>query len=82
MTRVRVQDLRVARLCMPGARLWFRRQGFNWQDFLDNGIEADKLLATGATGATGETLAEPVIAIAKARERCDRCEMDQAQDGR
>jgi len=69
MTRVRVQDLRVARLCMPGARLWFRRQGFNWQDFLDNGIEADKLLATG------EALAEPVIAIAKARAK-------QAQDGR
>ena len=69
MTRVLVQDLRVARLCMTGARLWFRRQGFNWQDFLDNGIEADKLLATG------EALAEPVIAIAKARAK-------QAQDGR
>ena len=69
MTRVRVQDLRVARLCMTGARLWFRRQGFDWQDFLDNGIEADKLLAAG------EALAEPVIAIAKARAR-------QAQDGR
>jgi len=69
MTRVRVQDLRVARLCMTGARLWFRRQGFNWQDFLDNGIEADKLLAAG------EALAEPVIAIAKARAK-------QAQDGR
>ena len=70
MTRVLVQDLRVARLCMPGARLWFRRQSFNWQDFLDNGIEANMLLA-----AAGEALAEPVIAIAKARAK-------QAQDGR
>ncbi len=34
-------------LCAPGTRDWFKRHGFNWSDFLENGIDAEKLLATG-----------------------------------
>ena len=66
--RVILQDLRTARYCLAGARPWFRRHGFNWQAFLDNGIEAERLMAAD------ETLARPVIRAAEAREACEASE--------
>jgi hypothetical protein len=62
LTRVTVQDIRAARYCLPGVRPWFRRHGLDWQAFLDTGIPAETLRATG------DALVEPVIAEAKARE--------------
>lgn len=49
MTEVRVtmRDVRACRLCRRGTREFFLRHGFDWQDFLDNGIEASRLEATG-----------------------------------
>lgn len=47
---------------VPGVRPWFRRHGLNWQAFLDAGLPAETLRATG------DALVEPVIAEAKARE--------------
>jgi len=44
---VRLSHVRKARLCNRGAREWFARKGWNWQEFLDNGIDADLLIATG-----------------------------------
>lgn len=61
--RVTIEDLRAARYCLAGARPWFRRHGFDWQAFLDHGIEADQLQATG------DALVEPVIAAAGMREK-------------
>ena len=61
-TRVTIQDIRAARYCLPGVRPWFRRHGLDWQAFLDDGIPAETLRATG------DALVEPVIAQAKARE--------------
>lgn len=58
---VRIEDLRAARLCFQGARPWFARHGFDWQDFLAEGISSDRL------AATGDALALRVIS--KARER-------------
>jgi len=43
---VRINHVRKARLCNRGAREWFARQGWNWQEFLDHGIDADLLIAT------------------------------------
>ena len=43
---VRIEHVRKARLCNRGARKWFARQGWNWQEFLDNGIDAELLIAT------------------------------------
>lgn len=63
--RVTIQDLRAARYCLAGVRPWFRRHGLDWQDFLDRGIEADVLRATG------DALVEPVITQAEARESRD-----------
>ncbi len=72
MTRVTIQDLRAARYCLAGVRPWFRRHGLEWQAFLDSGIEADTLRATG------DALVEPVIRQAEARETAAQ----EAEDGR
>ena len=65
-TRVTIQDIRAARYCLPGVRPWFRRHGLDWQAFLNVGISAETLLATG------DALVEPVIRMAE--ERANRLE--------
>lgn len=44
---VRCDDLIRAGYCARGQRSWFREQGFDFRDFLDNGIAAATLVATG-----------------------------------
>ena len=61
LTRVTIQDIRAARYCLPGVRPWFRRHGLDWQAFLDAGILAETLRATG------DALVEPVIRMAEER---------------
>jgi hypothetical protein len=72
VTRVTIQDLRAARYCLAGVRPWFRRHGLDWQAFLDGGVKADALRATG------DALVEPVILQAELREVAAR----EAGDGR
>lgn len=75
MTRVIIKDLRTARYCLAGARPWFRRHGFAWQEFLTHGIEAERLRAAD------EALAGPVIRAAEAREACkDRAAREACKD--
>lgn len=62
MTRVTIQDVRAARYCLAGVRPWFVRHGLSWQAFLDAGIDAEQLRATG------DALVDPVINAAIARE--------------
>ena len=59
---VTIQDLRAARYCLAGVRPWFQRHGLNWQDFLNHGIDAERLRATG------DALVEPVIQVAVTRQ--------------
>jgi hypothetical protein len=59
--RVILKDLRAARYCLAGVRPWFQRHGFDWQDFLDHGIEASRL------HTTGDALIAPVIREAETR---------------
>lgn len=73
MTRVTIQDLRAARYCLAGVRPWFRRHELDWQAFLESGIEADTLRATG------DALVYPVIRQAELREAVSNAE---AGDGR
>lgn len=35
------------RLCVPGARIWFKEHDLDFRDFLRNGIDEEILLATG-----------------------------------
>lgn len=74
-----IQDLRAARYCLAGVRPWFRRHGFDWQNFLTHGIGVEQLRATG------DALVDPVIAIAQLRtaaEAAHRQSRSEARDGR
>jgi hypothetical protein len=47
---VKIADIRVAlngQCCTRGIRAWFKLHGFNYGHFLDNGIPASQLEATG-----------------------------------
>ena len=61
-TIVTTQDLRAAKICVGGARPWFRRHGLDWQAFVANGVPAERL------EATGDALALRVVAEARKRE--------------
>ncbi len=63
---VTAADLRTARYCFAGVRPWFLRHGFDWQAFIEQGISADTLRATG------DALIEPVIRAAELREAQER----------
>ena len=44
---VTMADVRSISYCSRGTRQWFQSKGLDWSDFLENGIEADKLIQTG-----------------------------------
>lgn len=45
--RVLLRDLRSERMCSRGARVFASRHGIDWNDFIQNGIDADVLTASG-----------------------------------
>lgn len=44
---IRMEHVRAANLCSRGARHWFVQRGWDWNDFLKNGIDEETLTATG-----------------------------------
>lgn len=46
MARVQLADFRGTGYCPSGIRDWFKAQGFDYRDFVLNGIEAQRLLDT------------------------------------
>lgn len=54
-------DMRSLGYCNRGARSWFVRHKLDWADFINQGIEAEQLLATG------DAMAEAVVAVAQSR---------------
>lgn len=62
MTTVEMKHIRQARYCAKGARTFFEKHGFDWNDFLKNGIEETKLLATG------DAMALKVVEVANERK--------------
>ena len=46
MPRVQLADFRGTGYCPGGIRDWFKAHGFDYRDFVLNGIEAQKLLDT------------------------------------
>lgn len=44
---VTIRHLRAARLCAAGAREWFPRHGLSWDQFVNPGVPASALEATG-----------------------------------
>lgn len=54
-------DMRSLGYCNRGAREWFARHQLDWSQFIDQGLPAPLLLATG------DSMAEEVVAAASAR---------------
>jgi hypothetical protein len=54
-------DMRSLGYCNRGAREWFARQGLDWSCFIDEGLPAEVLLATG------ESMARDVVKVAYRR---------------
>lgn len=46
MTIITIKDVAAAGYCGLGARRWFESYGFDFRDFIQNGIAEDKFLAT------------------------------------
>lgn len=61
--KVRMHHIREARMCSRGARAFFIRHGLDWNLFLSEGIEAEKLVATG------DAMAIQVVEVARGRKQ-------------
>ncbi len=61
--RITIKDVRGAGYCASGARRWFEGYGFDFREFLANGIDEKTFLATD------DALAQRVVAVK--RERTD-----------
>lgn len=60
--KVRMEDVRAAKMCSSGARAFFQRHGLDWQEFLRDGIEAEILVKTG------DAMALQVVEVARGRK--------------
>jgi hypothetical protein len=56
---VHMRHVRAAKLCARGSRAWVAHNGFDWNEFLTNGLPASALLATG----------DPIVARAVAEAK-------------
>lgn len=45
--KITIHDFLASGYCVKGQRRWFAAQGFDFRDFVKNGIDAEKLEATG-----------------------------------
>lgn len=59
---VTMRDIRAAKMCSRGTRAFFERHGLDFNDFLTNGIPAEKL------EATGDAMAVRVCEVARGRQ--------------
>lgn len=64
-------DMRALGYCNRGARSWFARHQLDWADFINKGIDAEQLLATG------DAMAEAVVAVAQNRVSDDSTNGDE-----
>ena len=60
---VTMKHIRQSAMCSRGTRDFFLRHGFDWSDFLENGIPAEKL------AATGDAMALQVVEVAHGRRK-------------
>lgn len=56
---VTMRHIRKAKMCSRGTRVFFQRHGLDYTDFLRNGIDAEKL------AATGDAMALKVVEVAR-----------------
>lgn len=58
---ITMSDVRAAQMCSRGAREFLQAHGVCWREFLEHGVSADFLLATG------DTMARQVVEVARGR---------------
>lgn len=63
MSKITVNDVRMAGHCATGIRDWFVERGLDFRDFTKNGIDEDVFLATQDANALR------VVELKRARER-------------
>lgn len=61
--RITINDIRGLGNCVRGTKNWFEGQGFDFADFLANGIDEKRFLATG------DAQAQMVVDMKRERER-------------
>lgn len=59
---VTVQHLRASKLCMRGARAWFRARGLDWAAFVRDGMPVDQV------ARIDDAFAQRVLALAQRQE--------------
>ena len=59
---ITMRDIRRAKMCSIGARAFFIRHGLDWSAFLKQGIDSDKVLATG------DAMAIRVVEVASGKQ--------------
>lgn len=57
--RITMNDVRKAGHCALGTKTWFEKYGFDFRDFLKNGIDEEKFLSTN------DGLAQRIVRITK-----------------
>lgn len=56
---IRMYHIRAAEVCASGARDWMKAHGFDWNEFLDNGIEVSRI------EVLDDAIANKICAVAK-----------------
>ena len=56
---ITMRHIRKAKMCSRGTRSFFERHGLDWDDFLKNGIDSEKLRLTG------DSMALQVVEVAR-----------------
>lgn len=56
---IRPADAKAAGVCISGACKFLARHGLDWRDWIRNGMEAEKLIATG------DAIAARVVRVAR-----------------
>lgn len=57
--KIYMSDLRKAKMCARGSRAFFLSQGWDWQDFLKNGIELETV------EKADDAMAQQVVEVVK-----------------
>ena len=60
---ITMADVRAAKMCSKGTRRFFIKHGFDWSDFLKNGIDAREL------ENTGDAMALKLVRVAHGRKQ-------------
>jgi hypothetical protein len=61
--RCTMKDVRSLKMCSGGARKFFERHNLDWQDFIKNGIPAQKFIDTK------DVMALKVVEVARGRQQ-------------